>query len=343
MQAVVKYGRGFKEIELRDVPEPPIGPADALVAVHAAGICGSDIEQWHDGVPWPINVPVICGHEFCGRVVAVGDQVTAFATGHRVVSETAAVICGRCPACRSGHYNLCPSRLGFGYGTDGAFTRLVKVPERCLHHVPASVPDEYACLAEPLSVAYSAVVTRARVRPGEPLVVIGPGPIGLFCVQMARVSGATPIYAVGTPADDRRLGTALAVGADHRLDAAEAAEAILAATGRWGVPTVIDAAGNSAAEQLALTVAARDGEIVKLGWGRRPLEVDYDPLVQKAVTLAGSFSHTWRSWEAVLALLAAGRIDMAAMVTHQFALSDWLPAFETMERQEAVKVVLHPA
>ncbi len=343
MDAVVKYGRGFKEIALRAMPEPMPGPGQVLVAVRAAGVCGSDIEQWHDGVSWPINVPVICGHEFCGTIAGVGERVTGWTVGECVVCETAAVICGHCPACRTGAYNLCPERLGFGYGTHGAFASLVAVPERCLHRVPAAVPDEHACLTEPVSVAYNALVARTRVLPGEPVVVIGPGPIGLFCLQMARICGATPIFAVGVEQGDRRLETALQVGATHRLFAAEAEAGILAATGGWGVPVVVDAAGNAAAEALAISVVARGGQIVKLGWGQRPLELHLDPVIQKAAAIAGSFSHTWRTWEAVLALLAAGRLLMEPMVTHQLPLRDWQTGFEAAERGEAVKVVLRPS
>ena len=214
MNAVVKYGQKDGMVELRDVPVPQIGPQDVLLEVKAAGVCGSDIEMYRHRVSFPVNTPVIQGHEFAGVIAEVGGEVEGFSVGGRVVSETAAYICGRCPLCRSGEYNLCPERLGFGYGTDGAFTRFVCVPARCLHPVPEGVPFDAAALTEPLCVAYNALVVKSRVIPGEPVVVLGPGPIGLFALQIARLSGAGPIIITGADADTDRLGLAKKMGAD---------------------------------------------------------------------------------------------------------------------------------
>ena len=135
MKAVVKFGCQDGQVELREVPEPSIGESDVLLEMQAAGVCGSDVEQWRHHITYPVNVPVIQGHEFCGVVRAVGAVVRGFQPGDRVVSETAASICGQCRLCLTGEYNLCARRLGFGYGTDGAFTRLVRVPEIGRAHV----------------------------------------------------------------------------------------------------------------------------------------------------------------------------------------------------------------
>lgn len=341
MQAVVKYGRGYKQVETRDVPEPDYGPTDVLLEVRAAGVCGSDVEQWHDGVTWPIHVPVIQGHEFCGVVVAKGDAMAGWELGDLCTSETAAYVCGRCRWCRTGAYNLCPERLGYGYGTDGAFAKLVRVPERCLHRVPAGVAPEHACLTEPASVAYNALVAQSRVLPGEPVVVIGPGPIGLFCVQMARICGATPIVVVGTAADRARLDQAIALGATEAVLADEA-ETVIPTRCPDGVPVVVDAAGNVHAQRLAIALVARGGQITKVGWGLAELSLQLDPIVQKAAAIRGAFSHTWRTWEAVLALIAGGALDMAAMVSHELPLADWERGFELVEQRAATKVVLRP-
>ena len=133
MKAVVKYGTNDGNVELRDVPMPEIGPTDVLLEMAAAGICGSDVEQWRHDVTYKVNTPVTMGHEFCGTIREVGAEVRGYVTGDRVASETAAYVCGQCPYCLTGEYNLCPTRLGFGYGLNGAFTRYVKVPARCLH------------------------------------------------------------------------------------------------------------------------------------------------------------------------------------------------------------------
>lgn len=345
MKAVVKYGTNDGEVELREVSEPGIGDSDVLLEMAAAGVCGSDVEQWRHHVSYHVNVPVIQGHEFCGIVREVGRAVTGFRPGDRVVSETAAVICGRCRQCLTGEYNLCPNRLGFGYGTDGAFTRWVRVPGRCLHRIPDGVPFEHAALTEPACVAYNALHVKSRVRAGEPVVIIGPGPIGLFSLQMCQAGGAGPIVLVGTPADAARLRVGQELGAEFVVDSGnqDALEVIQHATNSEGAHLVVDCAGPSAAVRLAMDAVARNGQITKIAWGPKPLELSLDPLLAKAASIQGSFSHTWRTWEAVLAMMAAGPIQMAPMITHRFTIEDWEKAYHLIENREAVKVVLSPA
>lgn len=133
MKALVHFALEKNAVELRDVPQPVCKPDGALVHVKAVGVCGSDLHQRANDQSWPVNIPVILGHEFCGEIVETGPRVEGFAVGDRVVCETAAHVCGTCIYCRSGDYPLCKSRKGFGYGTDGAMTETVSVPERILH------------------------------------------------------------------------------------------------------------------------------------------------------------------------------------------------------------------
>src|SRR5919108_375268 len=193
--AIVHYALQPHAVELRDVAVPEIGADDVLLEVGAVSVCGSDVHQSRNTHSWPVNVPVVLGHEFGGTVTQVGRDVRGFREGDRVVSETAAYICGECPMCRTGRYNLCPSRKGFGYGVDGAMARWVKVPARCLHRIPDSLPFDIACLAEPHSVAYQAMCVNSSIRPGDLVVVMGPGPIGLLCTRMAALAGAHPLVA----------------------------------------------------------------------------------------------------------------------------------------------------
>ena len=344
MNAVVKYGQRDGMVELRDVPVPQIGPRDVLLEVKAAGVCGSDIEMYRHKVTFPINTPVVQGHEFAGVIAEVGAEVEDFSAGDRAVSETAAYICGRCPLCRAGEYNLCPERLGFGYGTDGAFTRFVKVPARCLHAIPEGVPFEEAALTEPLCVAYNALVVKSRVIPGEPLVVLGPGPIGLFALQVARLSGAGPIVVTGTDADAGRLALAKELGADDTINAGrdDPIARVNQLTGGFGVPLVVDAAGSSDALRQTLDMVRRNGQITKIGWGPAPIDFSLDPLLSKAATLQGVYSHTWRTWEVCLRLIGRGQVDMASMISHRFSILEWKRAYELVETRQAVKVVLTP-
>jgi len=344
MKAVVKYGLEDKQVELRDVEEPDIGPTDVLLEMRAAGVCGSDVEFWRNRITYPINVPVVQGHEFCGVVAAAGDDVTAFAVGDRVVSETGAYVCGVCEFCRAGEYNICPDRLGFGYGVDGAFTTYVRVPERCLHRIPDGVPFEHAALTEPIAVSYNAVCVKSEFDPGDLVVVLGPGPIGLFAAQVAKVGGARVVIS-GLPADSVRLGAAERIGFDAVVDVSQHSLEDLVAerTGGVGARLVVDAAGANAAFAQAMEIVRRNGQITKIAWNMDPLGMSLDPIVAKAVRLQGSYSHTWRTWENVLRLLDSGALNMDAMISHVAPITDWEDIYTAAEERHAVKAVLHPA
>ena len=344
MPGVVNYGAAPLSVEMRDVPVPEIGDEDVLLEVRGVGVCGSDLHQYHGKQSWKVNYPVVLGHEFAGVVAQTGARVRNFVQGDRVVSETAAVLDTASPYYRSGQYNLDPNRLGFGYGVSGAMTKFVRVPERCLHHLPDSLSFEKAALTEPCCVAYNATCVNSHIRPGDSVVIIGPGPIGLLCALMAKLSGANPLIVVGIPSDARRLEAAKQVGATLTLGAAgeNVSEQIKSLGDGYGVDVVIDAAGISATLALALDVVRPGGQVTKVGWGPQPYGASLDPLVQKGVTLQGSYSHNWPMWERVIAMLASGQIDLTPILNRVGSLNDWQDCFEQMHRGEIVKAVLTP-
>jgi L-iditol 2-dehydrogenase len=344
MVGLVNYAKEPYSVELRELPVPEIGEEDVLLEVQAAAICGSDLHQYCGKQSWHVNYPVVLGHEFAGVVAKLGNRVTAFKEGDRVVSETAALLPSDSAFIRQGLYNLDPKRLGFGYGVNGAMARFVKVPARCLHHVPASLALEEAALTEPCCVAYNAVSGNSRVRPGDIVVVIGPGPIGLLCASVARLSGAGHLIVIGTPADAKRLEVAKRIGADIVLGAkGEDITAWFKTLGDgYGADLVIDATGVSESLKVALDIVRPAGQITKVGWGPQPLNFSLDPLVQKAVTLQGSYSHNWPIWEKVLALLSTGKIDLNPILGRVSPLSEWRETFEEMHSGAIVKGVLRP-
>jgi L-iditol 2-dehydrogenase len=203
--------------------------------------------------------------------------VEGWQEGDRVVSETAAIISPNNPMTRRGLYNLDPTRKGFGYGVNGAMTQYVRVPSRILHHLPDQLPFEQACLTEPCCVAYNAVVKNARIEPGDRVIVLGPGTIGILCAAMARLCGAE-VAIVGLPQDAHRLEIAKQYGC----------EVIIGDAKPWaqqrdglGCDGVIDAAGASITLKIALDIVRPAGWISKVGWGPQPLGFNIDPLVQK--------------------------------------------------------------
>lgn len=344
MIGLVNYAKEPYSVELRELAVPEIGDEDVLLKVQAVAVCGSDLHQYTGKQSWPVNYPVVLGHEFAGSVAKLGSRVSGFKEGDRVVSETAALLPPDSPLIRQGLYNLEPKRLGFGYGVNGAMAPYVKVPARCLHHIPTSLTFQEAALTEPCCVAYNAVCVNSRVRPGDTIAVIGPGPIGLLCATMAKLSGAGHLIVIGIPADAKRLDTAKRSGADTILGAQgeNVAEWVKNFGDGYGVDLVIDAAGVSASLKLALDIVRPAGQITKVGWGPQPLNFSLDPLVQKAVTLQGSYSHNWPIWEKVLLLLSSGKIDLNPILNRTSPLSEWRETFEEMRSGAIVKGVLTP-
>jgi len=325
-------------VELREIARPEPGEEDVILAVEAVGVCGSDLHQWTASHSWTVNYPVVLGHEFGGRVAAIGARVRGWQEGDRAVSETAAVINADSPLSRRGLYNLDPTRKGFGYGVDGAMTRYVRVPARCLHRVPDGLSMLHAALTEPCCVAYNAVIQQARIAPGDRILVLGPGPIGILCAAMARMAGAQ-VALVGLERDRVRLEVGRQYGCEVIIgDATEWARA----RDGLGADGVVDAAGASAALKVALDLVRPAGWISKVGWGPQPLGFSLDPLVAKAVTLQGSFSHNWPIWERVLALMSSGQLNVGPIIGGTWPLAGWHEAFERMHQGGIVKAVLTP-
>jgi len=336
--AVVNFAPEKGSVEIREIDIPTIGEDDVLLEVANVGVCGSDLHQWTADHSWPVNYPVVLGHEFGGHIVETGGKVTKWKEGDRVVSETAAIIDTNNPMSREGLYNLDPTRKGFGYGVNGAMTRFVKVPARCLHLVPDQIPFEQACLTEPCCVAFSAVVANTRITPGDRVIVLGPGTIGILCAAMARLCGAE-VAVVGLEADRHRLAIAEQYGCESIIgDATDWAKQ----RDGLGADCIIDAAGASITLKIALQLVRPNGKITKVGWGPQPLGFSLDPLVQKNITLQGSFSHNWPMWERVIALLSSGQLNVKPIIGGVWPISEWHTAFEKMHKGEVVKSVLKP-
>jgi alcohol dehydrogenase/L-iditol 2-dehydrogenase len=327
------------------VPVPEIGEQEVLLEVRAVSVCGSDVHMWRNTLGHKPVVPVILGHEFSGVVARAGRRVSQFREGDRVASETAAEICGVCMLCRTGNYNLCPHRKGFGHSANGAMTHYARVPERCLHHLPDHLPFRRAALLEPSCVAYHCTAVNTRVKPGDFVVVLGPGPIGLLAVQVARLQGAGRIWISGTREDVPRLTIAAdQLGADRALVVPDEDPVGLArsAGDGLGADVVIDAVGISATLKQSIDIIRPGGQITKVGWGPAPVGFSLDPLVAKGATLQGSFSHNYRTWERVIELVADGRISVDPLISRVSPLEGWEEAFTRMEERTEVKAVLAP-
>ena len=264
---VVNYSEVKGSVELREIELPKIGVNDVLLQVENVGVCGSDLHQWTSDHSWEVNYPVVLGHEFGGIIVEIGENVNGWKIGDRVVSETAAVIDSQNPMSKIGLYNLDPTRKGFGYGVNGAMTKYVSTPARCLHHIPDSLSFEEACLTEPCCVAYNAIVGNSNVKPGDRVLVIGPGTIGILCAVISKICGAE-VAILGLENDKNRLLKA----ENYNI------KTIINDGSKWakekdglGVDLVVDAAGVSDTLLIAMDLVRPNGQITKVGWGPKPL------------------------------------------------------------------------
>lgn len=344
MKAVVKYDNVAGATEVREVPIPQIGPDDVLVKVSYIGVCGSDPHMHHNRVSYKVNVPLILGHEFSGTIEKLGANVKGYAVGEPVTCETHYDYCGKCVLCRTNRYHVCRERKGFGFQADGAFAKYVKVPARILHKLPAGVSLREASLTEPVCVAYSALAKSSKIMPGDLVVIIGPGPIGILCAKMASILGAADIVVVGTDGDEERLEIAKEYGATLTINSSrqDPVPIIMGMRDGYGADTVVDAAGFSPTLKLSMDVVRPCGQITKIGWGPAPVGFSLDPLITKAVTLQGTFSHNWDVWEKSLVLMSKKMIDVNRVITHELPLDKWAESFALMESKRGLKIVLTP-
>lgn len=344
MKALVRYGVEPDEFGLQSVADPKPGVGEVVLRVAAGGICGTDLGQYRQRLGSTRGLPRIPGHEFGGVVAELGEGVHDFRVGDRVVCETAAEICGTCELCRTGNYNLCRSRLGYGFSVDGAFAEYVKTPVRALHRIPDGLSFVGAALTEPACVAYNAVGVHTRIQAGDTVVVIGSGAIGLMALQVARLFGAAT-YVVGVSGDEKRLEVARRLGAEGAFltDETDVNAVVQERTGGLGAHVVVDAVGGVPATlELALRLVRPLGQITKIGWFHGAIPFSMDALLAKTVRLQGSFSHTWPTWERCLRLMAENRIQTAPMATHVLALDEWETGYQLAISREAVKAVLLP-
>ncbi len=339
MQALVRFGMRDEDIELREVPEPTPLPHEVKIEVRAAGVCGTDIH----GHP-SVRPPVILGHELAGVVVEVGSECVSRKVGDRVTSETTKSRCGECYFCRLGPVSMCVRRTGMASNADGCFARYVTLPESSTHVLPAAVDFGAGALSEPLACATHAVIEQAGVTPGEFIVVVGPGPLGLLVARCSAVLGATVVVA-GTPSDAGRLALAREFGATRTIDveAEDLAAAVQSMTGGYGADTVFECSGAAAAVPAALACVRKRGRYVQAGILHRSVTLDFDDVFfVRELTLAGSHTSNPVSWVLAMNLLAAGKVDMRPLITAELPLAEWRRAFDLMRTREAVKVILKP-
>jgi L-iditol 2-dehydrogenase len=304
-----------EEVARPDCPEDRV-----LINVKEIGVCGSDLHYFNEGRigDHVVTVPHILGHEASGLVVEVGRKVEGFSVGDRVSIEPG-VPCMGCEHCREGRYNLCVDVQFTGAPPyQGLFCEMHAHDPRFVYRVPGRVSFAEAALAEPLAVAHNAI-RRAALVPGETALVIGAGPIGFSCIEMARLAGAATVI-VAEPIAPRR-GVALKIGADWALDPASGplSELVRERTGGRMCDCVFEASGSEAGIADALRCVRRGGRVVYIGMGKAMVSIPHAEILKKEATISGIYRYV-NDFRPVIALLSAGKLDVEAWVSHRFPL-----------------------
>jgi 2-desacetyl-2-hydroxyethyl bacteriochlorophyllide A dehydrogenase len=344
MRAVTFQAPG--DVAVEDRPEPTLeSPEDGVVAIEASGICGSDLHIYHGRVK--IEPGFTIGHEFVGRVLAAGDQVTRVAPGDRVLGcfHTA---CGRCFFCLAGAYHECDAKRTFGHGANmGALPgtqaeqALVPSADLTLRKVPDGVADEIALFAgDVMGTGYHSIA-EGHVGPGDSVAVLGLGPVGLCAVQAAIAAGAGLVVAVDSV--EERLKVAAGFGAiPAHLSEQSPRDIVKDLTGGRGIDVAVDAVGHPEALDLAIRLARKAGTVVAIGVYAERAEVHMGLVWIKGLTLKAGPANVIGHVDRVLGMLAEGSLDPSPLVTHHMRLDDAAEAYELYDRREALKIVLTP-
>ncbi len=353
MKAVVLYGQHDIRLET-DWPEPPPpGPGEVTIEVSWCGVCGTDIEGWQFGLgifpvdePHPLTgrkTPLVLGHEFSGRIARLGEGADGLRIGQPVASEVV-VACGACHYCQRHYFSLCPQTGAIGMSSDGAFARFVNMPAHNAFPLPAGFPEDIAALAEPVAVGVHAA-RRGGIRPGHRVLVIGAGPIGLACLAVARIAGASDVYVAEL--NPRRLRVARDLGATEAFDGDDAGwpDALLDLTGGRGADVVLETGASAVSFAAGLRSTAPGGRLVVVSVPREPYVVDALDLFQKEKQIVGSVSHTYdEDFRTAVKYLVDGRIDVRPLVTRHIHLDDAITrGFEALvEDKDEIKILVTP-
>jgi threonine 3-dehydrogenase len=333
-------GRG---LAYETAPVPSIGPTDVLVRVKTASICGTDLhiygwDRWSQG---RIKPPVTLGHEFCGVIERVGEEVTAVKPGDFVSAEMH-VNCGHCRQCRLGQAHICQNLRIIGIDQDGAFAEFVKIPASNIWKLDPAIPEHYGAILDPLGNAVHTVL--AGPIAGQTVLVTGCGPIGLMSIAVAKACGSSMVYATET--NEKRRTMAKKMGADVVLNPAgeDAVARILSETGGTGVDALLEMSGNPTAIQQGFKALRAGGRASLLGIPTENVPLDLvSDVIFKGATVQGIYGRRmYETWVQMTALLKAGRLNLDPLFGERAPLEKFEHAFSLLQGGMAGKILLYP-
>jgi threonine 3-dehydrogenase len=340
MKALCKTapGPGF---DLRDVPVPAIGATDVLIRVEKAGICGTDahIYDWDRWAQARVKPPLIIGHEFMGRVAAVGSAVRSVAIGDRVSAE-GHIADLTCVLCRTGEEYICEKVEIIGVDRNGSFAQFVAMPEHNVWQLDPAIPDEYAAIFDPLGNAVHTVMAAGVAT--KSVAITGVGSIGLMAIPVARAAGAATVYAIDV--NPAKLELAKRLGADEVFLGTDPdlVEKIQKRTNGDGVDVLLEMSGSGSAIDSGLHMLRNGGRAALLGIPSDNINLNLaERIIFKGLTVLGiNGRKMFETWYQTQALVKSGRIDLGQIITHVLPFEEFDRAFALMHSGEAAKIVL---
>lgn len=329
--------------ELASIEIPAIGPHDVLVRVRAASICGTDLHIYNWD-PWSaarIKPPLTFGHEFCGTIARVGEEVSGLAEGDFVSAEMH-VNCGVCRQCRVGQPHVCQNLRIIGIDLDGCFAEFVRIPARNIWKIDPAIPEQYAAILDPLGNAVHTVLSGEIV--GQTVAVTGCGPIGLMSIAVARATGCSTLFA--TEVLPERQALARRMGADLVLDPAreDPVGQVLDATGGTGVDVLLEMSGHPQAIQQGFRMLRAGGRASLLGVPTGPVTLNLlQDIIFKGATVFGIYGRRmFETWVQMTELLRTGRLDLEPLFSQRLPLQGYAEAFELLRAGKASKILFYP-
>lgn len=326
---------------LLDVPMPELGPTDVLIRVEKAGICGTDahIYEWDDWAQARVHPPLVIGHEFMGRVAAVGDAVRGTAVGDRVSAE-GHIADLTCVLCRIGEEYICEHVEIIGVDRDGSFAQYIAMPEHNVWRLDPAIPDEYAAIFDPLGNAVHTVMAAGVST--KSVVITGVGSIGLMAIPVARAAGAATVYAIDI--NPAKLELAKRLGADEVFSATDPdiVEKIQKRTNGDGVDVLLEMSGSGSAIDAGLQMLRNGGRAALLGIPSKNVNLNLaERIIFKGLTVLGiNGRKMFETWYQTQALVKSGRVDLRPIISHVLPFEEYDRAFALMKSGEAAKIVL---
>ena len=327
-------------LTLQDIPEPTIGINDVLIRVLRTGICGTDLHiyKWDDWAKRTIPVPMAIGHEFVGRVEAVGSNVTDFHAGE-IVSGEGHVVCGRCRNCMAGRRHLCAHTKGVGVNRPGAFAELIALPMTNIWKHAPGIDLDVAAIFDPFGNAVHTALSFPLL--GEDVLVTGAGPIGIMAAAVARHAAAR--YVVITDVNEERLELARKVGVTRAINPnnTSLAEVQKELNMHEGFDIGLEMSGNPVAFRDMLTNMAHGGRIAMLGIPTNDMSIDWNKVIFNMLTIKGIYGREmYETWYKMTVMLESGlRID--PVITHRYHYTEYEKGFAAMAGGGCGKVILN--